>query len=196
MVFTPRKRAAPTATFDNTWNETDAAFLDPNTLPVAKIPRGWERKQEVKRVGEGKEKKIWRRFDLRSRADDTTQGSEDEEEQDARSRPVKRRQHMSPKAMEKSTSRLGKKRVFKATRWDRRKSVLPSRVTKCNTIAFTDWFQGRKRHRLNIPQSAPTTKSAAKRKKTVPTTWKTRRASTRQTRIWMNRWKQFETYLL
>ncbi|KAI4617138.1 uncharacterized protein J4E87_008378 [Alternaria ethzedia] len=126
MVFTPRKRAAPTATFDNTWNETNAAFLDPNALPVSKIPRGWERKQEVKRVGEGKEKKIWRRFNLRSRADDTPQEAEDEEERDARSRPVKRRQHMSPKAMEKSTSKLGgKKRAFKATRWDRRKSVLP-----------------------------------------------------------------------
>ncbi|KAI4645879.1 hypothetical protein J4E93_005457 [Alternaria ventricosa] len=126
MVFTPRKRAAPTATFDNTWNETNAAFLDPNALQVSKIPRGWERKQEVKRVGEGKEKKIWRRFNLRSRADDTPQEAEDEEERDARSRPVKRRQHMSPKAMEKSTSKLGgKKRAFKATRWDRRKSVLP-----------------------------------------------------------------------
>ncbi|RYN76229.1 hypothetical protein AA0117_g5730 [Alternaria alternata] len=125
MVFTPRKRATPTKTFDNTWNETDAAFLTPSALPVSKVPRAWERRQEVKRVGGGKEKKIWRRFDPRARADDTPQESEDEEEQDARSRPVKRRQHMSPKAMEKSTSRLGKKRAFKATRWDRRKSVLP-----------------------------------------------------------------------
>ncbi|KAL1801578.1 hypothetical protein ACET3X_001920 [Alternaria dauci] len=125
MVFTPRQRATPAKTFDNTWNETDAAFLTPSALPVSKIPRGWERRQEVKRVGQGKEKKIWRRFNLRSRADDTPQESEDDEEQDARSRPVKRLQQMSPKAMEKSTSGLGKKRAFKATRWDRRKSVLP-----------------------------------------------------------------------
>ncbi|KAG9187341.1 hypothetical protein G6011_05212 [Alternaria panax] len=129
MAFTPRKRATPTTTFDTTWNETDAAFLTPSALPVSKIPRAWERKQEVKRVGEGKEKKIWRRFNLRSRAEDTPHESEDEEEQDARSRPVKRQQHMSPKAMEKSTSRLGKKRAFKATRWDRRKSVLPRKRT-------------------------------------------------------------------
>jgi hypothetical protein len=130
MVPSPRKRAAPTTTtaFDGTWDETDAAFFDPNALPLAKIPRGWERKQEVKRIGEGREKKIWRRFDLRSRADNTTEeGPQDEEEQDALSRAVKRRQHMSPKAMEKTTGRLhGKKRAFKATRWDRRKSVLPS----------------------------------------------------------------------
>jgi hypothetical protein len=130
MNPSPRKRAAPTATFDTTWDETDAASFDPNALPVSKIPRGWERKQEVKRGGEGKEKKIWRRFNLRSRADDTPhEEAEDEEEHDARSRAVKRRQHMSPKAMEKTTHKLnGKKRAFKATRWDRRKSLLPSRA--------------------------------------------------------------------
>jgi flagellar biosynthesis GTPase FlhF len=135
MVPSPRKRAAPTTTFDTTWNETDAASFDPNALPVSKIPRGWERKQEVKRGGEGKEKKIWRRFNLRSRADDTPhEEAEDEEEHDARSRAVKRRQHMSPKAMEKTTNKLnGKKRAFKATRWDRRKSLLPSRpFTLCD----------------------------------------------------------------
>ncbi|RMZ74554.1 c-14 sterol reductase [Pyrenophora seminiperda CCB06] len=130
MVLSPRKRAAPTTTFDTTWKATDAAFLDPNALPLAKIPRGWERKQEVKRIGQGREKKIWRRFNLRSHAQNTTQDDTaddgDDDEQDARSRAVKRRQHMSPKAMEKTSSKLnGKKRAFKATRWDRRKSVLP-----------------------------------------------------------------------
>jgi flagellar biosynthesis GTPase FlhF len=134
MVPSPPKRASHTTTFDTTWNESDAASFDPNALRVGKIPRGWERKQEVKKSGEGKEKKIWRRFNLRSRADTTTQEEEeDEEEYDARSRAVKRRQHMSPKAMEKTTGKLnGKKRAFKATRWDRRKSVLPSRTfTAC-----------------------------------------------------------------
>jgi len=141
MVPSPRKRAAPTTTttttFNTTWDDTDAAFFDPSTLPLAKIPRGWERKQEVKRVGQGKEKKIWRRFNLRSRNDNTTQEeADDEEEQDARSRAVKRRQHMSPRAMEKTAGRLnGKKRAFKATRWDRRKSVLPSRPSlACDTL--------------------------------------------------------------
>jgi flagellar biosynthesis GTPase FlhF len=136
MAPSPRKRAARTTTFDTTWNETDATSFDPNALPVGKVPRGWERKQEVKRGGEGKEKKIWRRFGLRSRADTTTQEeAEDEEEHDVRSRAVKRRQHVSPKAMEKTASKLnGKKRTFKATRWDRRKSVLPSTTfTTCDS---------------------------------------------------------------
>jgi hypothetical protein len=127
MVPSPRKRA-PRAPFDQTWDDADAAFLDPGSLPVARIPRGWERKQETKRTEEGREKKIWRRFGLRSRAADTTE-ADDDEEHDARSRAVKKRQHLSPKAMEKTTSKInGKKRAFKTTRWDRRKSVLPSKT--------------------------------------------------------------------
>lgn len=130
MAPSPRKRA-PRSPFRQTWDETDAAFLDPNSLPVARIPRGWERKQETKKTEEGKDKKIWRRFNLRSRASDTTE-EQDEEEHDVRSRAVKKRQHMSPKAMEKTASRLnGRKRAFKATRWDRRKSVLPSTPLSC-----------------------------------------------------------------
>ncbi|KAF2849932.1 hypothetical protein T440DRAFT_508415 [Plenodomus tracheiphilus IPT5] len=130
MVPSPRKtrRASSTTTaFNQTWDEKDAASFDPSALPVAKIPRGWERKPETSRVGQGKEKKIWRRHDLRSRASKTLTEQDIEEEQlDAHSRAVKRRQHMSPKAMEKTTSvPNGTKRAFKATRWDRRKSVLP-----------------------------------------------------------------------
>ncbi|CAO2655998.1 Nn.00g048010.m01.CDS01 [Neocucurbitaria sp. VM-36] len=127
MVPSPRKRALPTTnpTFNQTWDDNDTASLDPNSLPLSKIPRGWERKQEIKRLGEGREKKIWRRFNLRSRAADTLE--EDEEEQnDSRSRAVKKLQRMSPKAMEKTSNGAnGKKHAFKATRWDRRKSVLP-----------------------------------------------------------------------
>ncbi|KAF1944843.1 hypothetical protein EJ02DRAFT_397812 [Clathrospora elynae] len=137
MVPSPRKRAAPQTRFENSWSETDAALFDPNALPVSRVPRGWERKQEVKKAGEGKEKKIWRRFNLRSRVENTAEEAE-EEEQDARSRPVKRRQHMSPEAMEKTAGALnGKKRAFKATRWDRRKSVLPrKRATGTNVPAI------------------------------------------------------------
>ncbi|KAH7396517.1 hypothetical protein DE146DRAFT_40080 [Phaeosphaeria sp. MPI-PUGE-AT-0046c] len=124
MVPSPRKRATR-ASFNQTWDDSDAASFDPSSLPVARIPRGWERKQETKRTEQGREKKIWRRVGLRSRASNTAD-EEDEEEHDARSRAVKKQQHMSPKAMEKTASRLnGKKRTFKATRYDRRKSVLP-----------------------------------------------------------------------
>jgi hypothetical protein len=119
----PRKRLPPTP-FNQTWHETDTAHLDPSALPVARIPRGWERKCEVKQASEGKAKSIWRRFSLRSSTADV-QGEETEEEEeghDAHARAVKRRQRMSPKAMEKMP---GNKRAFKGTLWESRKSVLP-----------------------------------------------------------------------
>lgn len=124
MVPSPRKRVTR-ASFNQTWDDSDAASFDPSSLPVARIPRGWERKQETTRTEQGREKKVWRKFGLRSRASNTAD-DEDEEEHDVRARAVKKQQHMSPKAMEKTASKLnGKKRAFKATRYDRRKSVLP-----------------------------------------------------------------------
>ncbi|KAF2628815.1 hypothetical protein BU25DRAFT_490430 [Macroventuria anomochaeta] len=121
-LLSPRKRLPPTP-FNQTWHETDTAHLDPSALPVARIPRGWERKREVTQVSEGKAKSIWRRFNSRSSIINGQQEDETEEEElDAQSRAVKRRQRMSPEAMEKMQ---GNKRAFKGTRWDRRKSVLP-----------------------------------------------------------------------
>lgn len=125
----PRKRLPPTP-FSQTWHETDTARLDPNALPVARIPRGWERKREVKQVSEGKAKSIWRRFNLRSSiAAGQEEDETEEEDHDAQSRAVKRQQRISPKAMEKIR---GNKRAFKGTRWESRKSVLPrTRLPKC-----------------------------------------------------------------
>jgi hypothetical protein len=120
--LSPRKRLPPTP-FNQTWHETDTAHLDPSGLPVARIPRAWERKREVKQVSEGKAKSIWRRFNLRSSiANEEEEEETEEEDHDAQSRAVKRRQRMSPKAMEKLH---GKKRAFKGTRWESRKSTLP-----------------------------------------------------------------------
>lgn len=116
------------AVFQQTWDETDIAFLDPKSMPIAKVPRAWERKQELKTTGEGKQKKVWRRFTARSRAANSGPDEDEEDIHDSRARAVKKLQRMSPEAMEKSAAmRNGKKRVFKATRWDRRKSVLPRR---------------------------------------------------------------------
>ena len=119
---TPRKDAP---TFEQKWDQTDAASLDPTSLPIQRLPRAWERKQEVRKVANGKKKEIWRRHGTRSRTSNTT--PDEDPESDGRARPVKRQQRLSPKAAEKSaTTRFGKVRAFKATRWDRRKSVLPS----------------------------------------------------------------------
>ncbi|KAL5428146.1 hypothetical protein PMIN07_008742 [Paraphaeosphaeria minitans] len=121
MATSPRKNAPA---FAQTWDESDAAFLDPKSLPIQRLPRAWDRKQEVKTAGNGKKKEIWRKYGTRSRTSDAL--SRDDPEDDTQARAVKRQQRMSPKAIENSAaSRFGKTRAFKATRWDRRKSVLP-----------------------------------------------------------------------
>ncbi|KAK7182712.1 hypothetical protein PSPO01_11293 [Paraphaeosphaeria sporulosa] len=121
MATSPHKNAPA---FAQTWDESDAAFLDPKSLPIQRLPRAWDRKQEVKTAGNGKKKEIWRKYGTRSRTSDAT--SRYDPEDDTRARAVKRQQRMSPKAIEKSAaSRFGQSRAFKATRWDRRKSVLP-----------------------------------------------------------------------
>jgi hypothetical protein len=127
MAPSPRK-TAPSNAFTQTWDETDAAFLDPTSLPIARMPRGWERKQDTKVTAQGKQKRVWRRYTTRSRGVETPEEDEDEEQHDSRARAVKKLQRMSPGAMEQSAStRQGTQRAFKATRWDRRRSVLPSR---------------------------------------------------------------------
>ncbi|KAL5118550.1 hypothetical protein ACEQ8H_003565 [Pleosporales sp. CAS-2024a] len=139
MAASPRKRVTR-ASFHQTWDHTDTASLDPSALPVARIPRAWERQPDTKRTGEGREKKIWRRVNLRSRAADTPHEEEsDEPEHDAPSRAVKRQQQLSPKAMETTAAKLnGSKRVFRATRWDRRKSVLPRKKSVATQHATPD----------------------------------------------------------
>jgi hypothetical protein len=123
MVASPRKDAPA---FEQTWDESDAAFLDPRALPIQRLPRAWDRKQEVKTVANGKKKEIWRKYGTRSRTSGAT--ATENPEDDIRARAVKRQQRLSPKAIEKSAaSRFGTTRAFKATRWDRRKSVLPSK---------------------------------------------------------------------
>lgn len=131
MAASPRKDAPA---FEQTWDETDAAFLDPTSLPLQRLPRAWDRKQELKKIGNGKTKEIWRRYGTRSRTSDGT--TKEDPEGDGRSRPVKKQQCMSPNAIEKSaTSRFGKTRAFKTTRWDRRKSVLPrKKVLRADTV--------------------------------------------------------------
>lgn len=119
----PRKDARA---FEQTWDESDTAFLDPTSLPIQRLPRAWDRKQEVKKIGNGRTKEIWRKYGTRSRTSNAASNGDPED--DIRARPVKRLQRMSPKAIEKSAaSQFGKARAFKATRWDRRKSVLPSK---------------------------------------------------------------------
>ncbi|KAF2657944.1 hypothetical protein K491DRAFT_776845 [Lophiostoma macrostomum CBS 122681] len=133
-----RRKSAPSA-FKQTWHETDAATFDPAALPLTKVPRAWERKAETTVTTDGKEKKVWRRYTLRSKTTNTTEEEDEEEEQqDSRYRAVKKLQRVRPAEMEDIAAKpKDKKRVFKATRWDRRKSVLPRKKLPSRTDTTT-----------------------------------------------------------
>ena len=127
MAPTPRK-SAPTTTAP-TWHETNADFLDPACLPMSKVPRAWDRKQQTVKTSDGRQKKVWRRYTTRSNATATPSADDEgqeEEEGDSRYRAVKKLQRLRPDDMTMVVAApKAKKRGFKATRWDRRKSVLP-----------------------------------------------------------------------
>ena len=127
MAPTPRKSTVTTTA--PTWHETNADFLDPAYLPVSKVPRAWDRKEKTIKTSDGRQKKVWRRYTTRSSATaapSTDEEGHEEEEEDSRYRAVKKLQRLRPDDMTMvATAPRTKKLGFKATRWDRRKSVLP-----------------------------------------------------------------------
>ncbi|KAF2003707.1 hypothetical protein P154DRAFT_617604 [Amniculicola lignicola CBS 123094] len=125
MAPSPRKQAL--LPFHQTWHETDATTFDPASLPLSKIPRAWDRKAETTRTREGKEKKVWRRYTLRSQPGDTVLAEDDEpRELDARNRVVKKLR-VGAEAMQSAAAKPKAKNraLVKGTRYDRRRSVLP-----------------------------------------------------------------------
>jgi hypothetical protein len=127
MAHSPRARQG--TGFDAAWYESDAASFDPASFPVSRLPRAWDRKPKTVISRDGKPKKVWGRYATRSTTANITaqeENDEEEEEHDSRSRAVKRLQRLGPAEMEHiSVLPSSRKRAFKATRWDRRKSALP-----------------------------------------------------------------------
>ena len=126
MDFSPRKRARSTFDQDQAWRETDAAFLDPTTMAIPKVPRAWERKPKTT-VRDGKEKKVWRKYGLRSQNEDVNNESEGEADgPNSPARVVKKLRVRPNDSLDASNGRKAKTRSARATQWDRRKSGLPS----------------------------------------------------------------------
>lgn len=126
MTPSPRK-AAPA--FDSTWHETDVIFLNPTSLPLPKIPRAWERMPKLPFARDGKYKKVWRRYELRSQPiGQQSKPSPSEEEQEGSKSPARVVKKLRLKRGESGESAPiweAKKPAFTATRWEWRKSVLP-----------------------------------------------------------------------
>ncbi|KAJ4360599.1 uncharacterized protein N0V89_001165 [Didymosphaeria variabile] len=80
MAASPRKDAHA---FDQTWDASDTAYLDPTSLPIQRLPRAWDRKQEVRIDGNGKNRKkkeIWRKYGTRSRTCDAATNEDPEDD--------------------------------------------------------------------------------------------------------------------
>lgn len=123
----PPQKAAPA--FDSTWHETDVIFLNPTSLPLPKIPRAWERMPKLPFARDGKYKKVWRRYELRSQPiGQQSKPSPSEEEQEGSKSPARAVKKLRLKRGESGESTPiweAKKPAFTATRWEWRKSVLP-----------------------------------------------------------------------
>ncbi|KAF2842092.1 hypothetical protein M501DRAFT_385087 [Patellaria atrata CBS 101060] len=120
----------PESTFDTAWLEEDTEFLQPTTRP--KAHKAWERKAYSPYARQTKYRKVWKRYDLRTRAGQREQKSNADKEGTT---SAKGDMNRSPEKVVKRirlASILGA-RVEKpdagaaATRWDRRRSLYPKR---------------------------------------------------------------------
>ncbi|KAF2200425.1 hypothetical protein GQ43DRAFT_464008 [Delitschia confertaspora ATCC 74209] len=136
MASSPRKRVR--STFDQTWQETDAAFLDPSSLPIPKLPRAWERKPETTTTRDGKQRKIYRRIGTRSQSDNTNNSSMEEVEDVGSGRAVKKLRVRSNDTSDEVPSVKAKARSSRATRYDRRQSALPRKMVSHNDVDTLD----------------------------------------------------------
>ncbi|KAF2116240.1 hypothetical protein BDV96DRAFT_645575 [Lophiotrema nucula] len=127
--------------FEQTWHETDTRAFDPASLLMSRAPRAWDRKVQTKRSRDGKEKKVYRRYGLRSQPGNGASGEDEQEElQDPHSRATKKLRVRSDDTDELVAPAKTKTHASKGTRFDRRKSVLPRKriATRRRTLEAVD----------------------------------------------------------
>lgn len=54
------------SSFTASWTPSKATALDADKVPIAKVPRAWERKPSESKGDNGKTKTVWKRYGLRS----------------------------------------------------------------------------------------------------------------------------------
>ncbi|KAK4987299.1 hypothetical protein LTR50_004725 [Elasticomyces elasticus] len=65
-VVTPSDH--PTTSFSTTWDSNDALSFQPANLPLRRIRRAWERQPKSPHTRKGHVRKVWKRYELPSRA--------------------------------------------------------------------------------------------------------------------------------
>ncbi|GME27690.1 hypothetical protein GTA08_BOTSDO11811 [Neofusicoccum parvum] len=119
----PPEQEQPTrpASFDPKWNQTDASFLHPSALPRPKAPRAWERQPHSPFARNGKYRKVWKRYELRSqpKTKDSAAATEKKSAMASPRKIVKKRALDAPADPNATPGRKGpKNKVFAPTRWE------------------------------------------------------------------------------
>lgn len=119
----PPQKEQPTrpASFDATWQQADASFLKPSSIPLPKAHRGWERQPHSPFVRSGKYRKVWKRYDLRSEPTTKTPDATTEKKgiMSSPRKVVKKRALDAPVDPNATPGRKGpKSKAFAPTRWE------------------------------------------------------------------------------
>ncbi|KAK0644777.1 hypothetical protein DIS24_g8551 [Lasiodiplodia hormozganensis] len=119
----PPQQEQPTrpASFEAKWKESDASFLQPSKIPVPKAHRAWERQPHSPFTRNGKFRKVWKRYELRSQPDTETNAANTEKNSPAKSprKVVKKRALEAPADPTATPGRKApKNKAFAPTRWE------------------------------------------------------------------------------
>ncbi|OJD40545.1 uncharacterized protein BKCO1_1000352 [Diplodia corticola] len=109
------------ASFGATWHESDASFLQPGAVPLPKVHHAWERQPHSPFKRNGKYRKVWKRYELRSEPETQTRATNMERKSPVRSpRKVVKKRALDPPADPTTTPgrRAPKSNAFAPTRWE------------------------------------------------------------------------------
>ncbi|KAL1621739.1 hypothetical protein SLS54_005262 [Diplodia seriata] len=116
-----QEQPARPASFGATWNESDASFLQPGAVPLPKAHRAWERQPHSPFKRNGKYRKVWKRYELRSEPEPQTGPANMEKKSPAKSpRKVVKKRALDVPADPTATPgrRAPKSKAFAPTRWE------------------------------------------------------------------------------
>ncbi|EKG13045.1 hypothetical protein MPH_09865 [Macrophomina phaseolina MS6] len=109
------------ASFEATWDQQDASFLQPGAIPLPKAHRAWERQPQSPFARNSRYRKVWKRYDLRSQPKTKLSAAEMNKKSPAKSprKVVKKRALDAPLDPNATPGKKGpKNKAFAPTQWE------------------------------------------------------------------------------
>ncbi|KAK3078617.1 hypothetical protein LTS18_007047, partial [Coniosporium uncinatum] len=135
ISLSPPTEAQHLPDFAATWSPSKKPVLDPESLPIGKLHKGWERQAQEPNNKDARYKKVWKRYDVKSGQENECTEADDSENRDVQ---IRRKTSGTPKRAVKKLRvdapvsafalRDNTRSKSKATKWDRRKSALPRKA--------------------------------------------------------------------